>query len=261
MTSPHLDDERLSDLIDGVATPTDVDHVAGCADCRARLAAWEAGLRLVADKPVAPDAVRDAAVAAALAAADEPEAEPDVAPIVPLTARRRVRWARAVAGVAAAVLVVGVAYAAVHGNHSQQHGTVSGAAASELPASASTTAPGHGTFSGSTTEPNSSSAGGASGAQVSLGAFTTVTALGGALRPLIGSAGVSAVPSGFSANRSHCPVPTADSGLPGAPLVLTRSLEYQSTPANVYVFASSGSYAAVVISTASCAILTRFTFK
>ena len=44
----HLDDTRLSALLDGEGAASDVDHAAECPDCGHRLAVWQEARRLVA---------------------------------------------------------------------------------------------------------------------------------------------------------------------------------------------------------------------
>ena len=88
MSTTHPDDEQLSAFLDGEADGDAAAHIAGCADCSARVEA----LRSVASAVAAPlpqvdPTERDAAIAIALAAA-----EADV------VARRRIGSARRVPG-------------------------------------------------------------------------------------------------------------------------------------------------------------------
>ena len=71
MSTTHPDDEQLSAFLDGEADGDAAAHIAGCADCSARVEA----LRSVASAVAAPlpqvgPAARDAAIANALAAAE-----------------------------------------------------------------------------------------------------------------------------------------------------------------------------------------------
>lgn len=107
MNAPHLDDERLSAHLDGTpldgTDPAAADHLAGCADCRARLEAFRSVAELVgAPLPPPPAGAVDAAVAAALAA----HASPGGSPVVPLSTA--VRRRRTQVGLAAAAAVVAV---------------------------------------------------------------------------------------------------------------------------------------------------------
>jgi anti-sigma factor RsiW len=102
MSTPHLDDEAFSAALDGTDQPA-LAHVAGCDECAARLAEFEAVRAAVAGPVPPPDpAARDRAVAAALAAFSQP---------VPITlAPRRRRLPRpAVLAAAAAIIVIVVA--------------------------------------------------------------------------------------------------------------------------------------------------------
>lgn len=119
MTDPHLDDERLSLLVDG-ADVDDRAHVEGqaaCPTCARRLAALRAARDAVASAPVTPlsAAVLDRIVRAAL---DDAPAEADVVPLASARRRRRVTtpppaWLiGAAAGIAVLVGVAGVLRAA-----------------------------------------------------------------------------------------------------------------------------------------------------
>jgi hypothetical protein len=67
---PHLDDERLSALIDGEATSEETEHAHTCRTCAAALAAWRRTVNAVAEvTPQVEGERRQAAVEAALAAA------------------------------------------------------------------------------------------------------------------------------------------------------------------------------------------------
>lgn len=64
----HLDDERLSAILDGTEGPPD-EHLAACARCRARLDALRrAAAAVAATPPSVPEAVRDRHIARALTA-------------------------------------------------------------------------------------------------------------------------------------------------------------------------------------------------
>lgn len=125
MTDGHLTDEQLSSHLDemagSVAGPSalrppapDAEHLAGCSQCRARLAALEAVRDLIRTPvaPVAPD-LRAASIATVLRAAEGQGAPAaargaqDDGP-VPLRSRRR---PQVLVGAAAAVLVLATAVA------------------------------------------------------------------------------------------------------------------------------------------------------
>src|SRR5687767_13789131 len=79
MRPTHLDDELLSAHLDGEA-PKAADHLAACADCRARFDALAAAARLVGTPPVPPDAdAVDAAVARAVGDERRPNRRPMLA--------------------------------------------------------------------------------------------------------------------------------------------------------------------------------------
>ena len=103
-TGDHLDDDRLSALLDGAGTDADRAHLAGCDRCAERSEALQTVADLVASPPAAPPvATRDAAVAAALAAADRPVG------VVPRPVRRHPpAWLLPAAAVVALVALVAV---------------------------------------------------------------------------------------------------------------------------------------------------------
>jgi len=105
MTTPHPDLELLSALVDDVDEDGAGDHVRQCAECQATVQALRQTATVVGDAGVSEisAAQADAAVAAALAAVDRHA----VAPVIPITRRRRLpAW---VLPAAAAVLIVAAA--------------------------------------------------------------------------------------------------------------------------------------------------------
>jgi hypothetical protein len=100
-TPAHLDDSRLSAVVDGKAPAADLAHTEGCERCRTRLAALRAAAALVASPPPPPDpARREAAIAAAL------DALPGRSPH-PLVPRRRPAWIVPAAAAVAALAALG----------------------------------------------------------------------------------------------------------------------------------------------------------
>ena len=89
---PHLDDTRLSALVDGEAAAGDIDHAAACADCAARVAAWQEARRLVAAAPDAADCRRSASRGGGRPGRGRPAGRPRGC----LASRRprQTRWAR-----------------------------------------------------------------------------------------------------------------------------------------------------------------------
>jgi hypothetical protein len=126
----HLDDEALSAVLDGEATPTETAHADGCAPCTARLGELrDASLLVRTPVPVAGDDARDAAVASALAAAD-------VATVTPLRRRAIPAWLAA----AAALVVIAVGVVAFAGRGDDGQTTASGKAGDDDAALDTTTA-------------------------------------------------------------------------------------------------------------------------
>jgi hypothetical protein len=146
MTTPHLDDDALSAAVDGAATAAEEAHLGACGQCRQQMASLAAVARVVA-APVTPrpahevdDAVERALAAWSPAADDDAAtafdggrgrrptpggAAPAVGSAVPAGSwesppaggRRGVPrgWMTAVAGVAAALVVVGGLAVALRG--------------------------------------------------------------------------------------------------------------------------------------------------
>jgi hypothetical protein len=269
----HLDEDRLSALMDGEADDADVEHAAACPECSARAAAWRDARRLVATAvPAAPAAQRDAAVAAALAVAGEPAAA-----MVSLDERRvrRARRARAVLAVAAAVVVVGVVGAVVHagGSGSGSNSGTRSAAGSVATTGEGSTTPGVGQSSGAQSP----------GAQpvVHLGAVQGPGPLAGELRSALGAtpaAGASTPAAAPGATRTIAPnavsppgttagpsdravtaclgPATADAHLPAESSPrLEATLTYQGLPAAAYVFDQGSQREAVVVAELGCRLL------
>lgn len=106
--NPHLDDDGLSAVIDGEATPPETAHVSSCDECQHRLGHLRAAAVAAAAVPEPPPEHRERALAAAVAAGarlDRPVSHVDE-----VTARRRTRRPRplvlAAGALAAAVMVV-----------------------------------------------------------------------------------------------------------------------------------------------------------
>lgn len=254
----HLDDERMSSLLDGIGDPEDAAHVALCALCASRFETWRDAARLVAARttPV-PDAQRDAAVSCAVAMA-------------PLRSRRHRRHRRMlhlnrVAALAAAAAVVvgaggGIAALAATGNGSSSpsaHG-VSGASAG---AGASAAPPVSSTPDFGPAAAQSAAAGASAGS--GLGRFESVAAVVAALRSVV--PGAAAGPAATDSPSSSTPATgscaaVADSAGGAGPAVYRASLTYRGTPASVFVFDRSGQRVAVIVETAGCRVIARASF-
>jgi len=269
---PHLDDDRLSALIDGAGDPADIEHAEGCPSCRARLDTWREVRGWLAADPPAPDATRrDAAVAAALAAVPSE--------VVPLAPRRRPPvLIGAVAAVAAAVILVAVIALAVSGHGRKSGGRLSAArppAAKVAPRPAPAASSAGAARAG---EGNANSAGGASGGGTSSGAFSPAAspplgdyqgpgALVAALRPaLTGAAAetysVPAADGVASPGFGVCvaPATSAAGQHAGTKPVLEATLTYLGSPAQVFVFPDATRHVAVVTRVPGCALLADVTF-
>lgn len=243
--APHLDDERLSALVDGLDEPEDAVHAADCPDCGARLAAWQAVAARVAAVPPLPDEAKvDQAIAAALGAGV-------TGSVTDISEARRRRTLRAPAAVAAAVLVVvglsvGLAQIGSGTHHPSNSATAGGAA------------------------PSAASGGGISSHKAAveggnLGTFENTAALIPALQRLVGSrmatnGGTSAPaaqapPSNCTAQAQQELATTTSNPYPQAEAALT----FRGVPSYVAVFTSAGRRTAVITSTA-CTLETQFTF-
>lgn len=120
----HLDDDVLSAVLDGEATPYENTHAAACAECSARLSTLREASTLVRTAVApAPDAQRDAAIAAALAAAVPSN-------VVPMRSRRRgvPAWLGAAAAAVVAVGAIGLVASSTGGDDDDSAGVASGGA-------------------------------------------------------------------------------------------------------------------------------------
>jgi hypothetical protein len=227
----HLDDERLSAMVDGEATPGDEQHVRVCAECAASLVAWRQALEdLAAPVRLVDAARRDAAIDAALlaaAAADDatdtrsaaagtaatpsaaaggPTADAEgsaVAPVSLADHRRRrsgLVGSRVAAAVAAVIVIAGVGIGVWQaGGGGSSHPSAVSSAASNVPAAS---LPG-GSASGGATAPSQQPtsalrvpAAGTSSASLYLGSYQDSGAVVAALRDRMAPAntGVQASP-------------------------------------------------------------------
>jgi hypothetical protein len=264
----HLDDDRLSALLDGEATADDVQHADGCPECRRRVAAWRAVTTKLAVQPGPAAARRHAAVEAALAAI-----EPAVTPLpdrpTPLAGHRRRRvafsWPRFAAAVAAVVVVAGIAVAISHLGGGGA-GPASTAAGVTRPPAGSPAAP-----ASATPSQNSSSVVPTAG--VALGSYQDPGGVVAAVRDRLGSTSGAASSSGPTPGPppAAAPVPApvaaavpppcltqAASGAKVAPQsvpVLDATLTYRGSPARAYVFAHAGRHTVAVVGEPGCGLL------
>ncbi|HEX6393685.1 MAG TPA: hypothetical protein VFZ97_09600 [Acidimicrobiales bacterium] len=264
----HLDDERLSDLIDGAGSDTDRAHVAHCDSCRARWDAWKEVSRAVSTRPQASAEQREAAIQAALSGAETHGTERTGASVVDLALRRkrhRVRViSRAAAAAAAVALISGVSAALVSGGggNTSQHASTA-APASRLPPARS---------GGPAASPLGLAPPAATAPLIALGSVNSAAQLVNALKATTGSAtsGSAAgggVAAGGSAAGSSSPAPaSAVSPTPGETACTPppsldgtfdeeATLVWKGTPAVAFVFLSPNGHRAVVESDSRCKVL------
>jgi hypothetical protein len=270
----HLDDIRLSALIDGEAAASDAVHAAECADCGARLAVWQEAHRRVATPPEPPPAAqREAAVAAALAQLAPGRPTDPVVSLDDGRRRRRVRWGRIAAAAAAVVVVAGVTTAIVRSGGGSGPSTVSKSAPASPAApsaSASTAAPsasaGAAAPSGSSAATNEPSFGPAQVASV--GEWQGPGPMAARLRAALAGASqtgrvpaAALTPAAQAAFRRCLGPAAAGAGVPlGTPPVLRASVTYHGAPAEVFVFAVGAHHVAEVTDESGCGRLARVTF-
>jgi negative regulator of sigma E activity len=250
-SGPHLDDGRLSALIDGEAPAGDLEHATACPECGARVAAWQETRRLVAAAPEAPPAERrEAALAAALA-----EAGQAVTPVASLPDRRGrlARWARGALAVAAVLALAGVVAGVTHTGGSNNNARSSSAGA--------------GTTAGQASGPSTGSPSTGSQPVAHLSAVDgpepLVASLRSALsRPSTGQSTPGTATAGSDAAVEACLRPAAaDAHLPGGTRpALEASLTYRGTLAGTFVFDSGSQHVAVVLAEAGCRLLADVTF-
>lgn len=70
MSGGHLDETRLSAVLDGEADAADTEHLSTCDQCASTLADWQGVSRLLGGAPTAPPGAQDAAVTNAVAELD-----------------------------------------------------------------------------------------------------------------------------------------------------------------------------------------------
>jgi hypothetical protein len=250
----HLDDDRLLALMDGEASSVEVEHAGGCADCQARLAAWQQVQARIAVPPAAaPPEQREAAIAAALAAAPP-------GGITSLDERRRRRLGHLTAARAAAIVAVVALAAGVGVGAADLAGRGGSSHVSSSARSSASTVP------GSSVGPQARAASpgpvqpAAPSGEESLGSIASPAQLTTAVRDRLGGEPQPAA-SGSSVASALCvPLVAPPAAAGPARLVLTAVLTYQGVPSTVFVFAVGGHHVAVVVDHANCGVLARVTF-
>jgi hypothetical protein len=255
--SDHLDDDRLSDLIDGIGSDNDRVHVRHCESCRARWEAWRDVSRAISTIPPGSDERREAVIEAALAHMaihGEAASETLVVDLAQRRKRRRLRVATQAAAAAAVVaLFAGVSAALVAGGGGRashqastaapttQHAASSGAAAAS-PSEAAPAAPTR------------------SSPLVALGDINTDAQLVTALRATNVSAtsgsAASSGPKPSSFGQTSCAPPPNQAGSPNE----EATLVWKETPAVAFVYSSPKGHTAVVESDSGCRLLTTVSY-
>lgn len=258
--TPHLDDDGLSAVLDGQGDAAETDHARDCVECQDRLAQWDAARQLVASPvPPAPDEVRRAAIAAATRAAPW---RPSPVPFI-----RRPRVVRSITGIAAALVIGGLVYAAGHSHP----GSVKGTAAGKASSAATTTTGAANANANGQAGASGSAAGSATGGSTQfstsspprgLPAFTSPRQLVAALKQQLNSSSQVAPTAG--------PTPTAQpacsaqaaaaAGNPRLGPILAETATYSGVAAEVYVYRHPRSDQAVVLRVSNCQVLTTANF-
>jgi hypothetical protein len=296
--TPHLDDDRLSAIIDGEATPEDEQHVGACPECGEKLAVWRQTLsELDAPVPVVDVARREAAIDAALAgggvalAAEPGEAvglgravgsggtadAADRGAPVSLADRRRRRGgpvgSRVAAAVAAVIVIAGVGLGLwqTGGGGSDRPTAAPAAAPTPVSSVPSTIPPGEGANGIVPTSGESSALPVTPGASLTLGAYKDPGPLVATLRKQMVQPETAFVspsskappgPSAASSAASVCSGQAAsDARLPATTQpVVTGTLTYRGSPALVYVFEKGSGHTAAVVSAPECRLLALASF-
>jgi hypothetical protein len=256
MTEPtaHLDDEQLSDLLDGTGSRTDVDHVASCASCANRLDLWREVVRAVSVAPTPQPDQRRAAIDAALAGLHERTAAGS-SPVVDIAAPQRHSRAAVLVRVAAAAAVLAVIGAvsavAVRGGGRTNHQARTAAPSTQPASGNSASGTGQAFAAGPAASQPVLALGviGNTGQLVAaLKASTTAPAFQGTAEP----------PSASSAanGTSVCPAPSRHNEA----FVEEGTLVWKGTPAIVFVFVGSLGHTALVVADTNCELLSTVSY-
>lgn len=265
----HLDDDRLSDLIDGAGSDADRAHIAHCESCRVRWEAWREVSRAVSAIPRASDEQREAAIQVALSRAGAHGDDTSGISVVDLAVRRKRRRVRVVsqaaAAAAAVALIAGVSAALVSGGE--------GGTRHQASTGAPTTRPAGGASGGSASSPSAAAPAIPVSPLPTLGnvnsAAELVTALkatnvsatsgsaaaGGSAAGSSGPAPASAVKPSSLGQASCAPPPNQDGSLDEE-----ATLVWKGTPAVAFVYSSPKGHRAVVESDSSCKVLAAVTY-
>lgn len=254
----HLDDERLSDLIEGGGSEADLRHAEHCAECRSRLDAWRDAVRALATPPIISETRRAAAVKAAVAAfprSDVVPARPN-RQVVDLDGRRkrsrRASTVRVAAAAAAVAAIAGVsAVVANGGGEKASHRTVT--------ASPTTYQTGVGQAGGASSEAPTPLAPTAS--TTDIGSIDNSAQLVAALEasgtnrtssgPAFSGAASSTGAKPSSPGSASCPA----TSVAGGTLVTEATLIWKGTPAVAFVYADPHGHVALVRAKVSCRLL------
>lgn len=254
---PHLDDERLSDLIEGEGSEADLRHAELCAECRSRLDAWRDAIRAVAAPPTISETRRAAAVEAAVAAVPRAGAiqARDDKQILDLDGhRKRTRRAttvRVAAAAAAVAAIAGVSTVVATSGGKSSHRTIT--------ASPTTYQTGVGQAGGASSEaptPVAPTVG-----RTDIGSIDSTAQLVAALEaagtsrtssgPAFSGAAASAGAKPASLGTASCP----ETSVAGGTLVTEATLAWKGTPAVAFVYADPHGHVALVKAAVSCTLL------
>jgi anti-sigma factor RsiW len=252
-TAPHLDDEKLSELLDGGGTTAEMDHAASCPECGTRLDAWRDAVRAISNPLLVQESHREQAIAAALSQFDAGSGTSDV-PVVDLAKRRKRRRAALgmrVAAAAAAVAAIGGVSAVVI----QSGGTTNHAASTAAPNTKASSANGV--------------SGGASQGALAPSSSPTVLNLGeidgnGQLVAALTAPRITPTYGGV-APSSPSPSAPASTSCPGRPnvsgsLEAEATLQWKGTPAIALVYKNGQGHTAVVEASDTCDVLTTVSY-
>ena len=260
----HLDDERLSDLIDGTGTDQDLAHVADCDQCRGRLESWQYATKAVSALPPVSEERREAAIEAALSHVGDRTG--DQVEVIDLDARRRRRHfglaARLATAAAAVGLIAGVSSALVSsGGGGSPHPTATAAlppvlALGDVNNSADLVAALKGT-AGSTAVKGTGGA-----ASVGAGASSEGIAQSGSAGGTAGTANGTVTPAAAPAATPSAleQTPCSPPAKRGGSLSERATLLWKGTPAVTFVYSVSNRHTAVVESSTTCKVLATVTY-
>jgi hypothetical protein len=258
LLDPHLDVDQVSAAVDGERDAATAAHILVCVACREQVEAWRRTLAPLRDLPTSAQA--DVAIAAAMAA------WAPAVPVAPPVAARR-RWRVPPSAVAAAVLVVLVAASIVGLRHGSGPTSSASATRAAGPSGAgSVVAPGPdvgSTGSGGTGSGGTSSGGRSPSTGGGRPTGSTVTDLGSVAGPAQLVTDLRRdVPTAGSpvAAGSHAPCQRAAARLEPGKAVYEAPVRLAGVDSQVFAFATSGGYLALVLRDPTCLLFATVRF-